>query len=245
MILTDDNFATIVKAVEYGRAIYDNLSKYIRFQMGMLSAFIISYLGAALFFILGGVPFATLVVLYINFLVQVPIAIALGFDKPSAGLMDRKPRPLSQPVLSRSQWARLILTGVIIALATLAIETTYEATGAALAATMGFVVFSLFNVAFGLSARSEFGTVFIRDTVGDRRQLMLYGLALLLTLLGTELGFLQRILGTISLNGNQWLICIAFALGLILIDEVIKFFLRSRHKTPAAPGVEEAVGTGA
>ena len=102
MILTDDNFATIVKAVEYGRAIYDNLSKYIRFQMGMLSAFIMSYLGASVFGILGGVPFATLVVLYVNFLVQVPIALALGFDKPSEGLMDRKPRPLSQPVLSRA-----------------------------------------------------------------------------------------------------------------------------------------------
>ena len=68
MILTDDNFATIVKAVEYGRAIYDNLSKYIRFQMGMLTAFIISYLGAALFGILGGVPFTPLVVLWVNFL---------------------------------------------------------------------------------------------------------------------------------------------------------------------------------
>jgi Ca2+-transporting ATPase len=229
MILTDDNFATIVKAVEYGRAIYDNLSKYIRFQMGMLSAFIISYLGASLFFILGGVPFATLVVLYINFLIQVPIAIALGFDKPSPGLMERKPRPLSQPVLSRSQWIRLILTGILIAIGTLVIEAIYEPIDAALAATMGLVVFSLFNIAFGLSARSEFGTVFIRDTVADRRQLGLYGLALLLTLLATELGFLQRVLGTVSLNGNQWLICAAVAFVLLLVDELVKFVLRRRQ----------------
>ena len=101
MILTDDNFATIVKAVEFGRGIYDNLAKYIRFQMAALVAFILSYLGAAIFTILGGVPFQPLVVLWINFLVQVPIAIALGFDKPSPGLMARKPRPLSQPVLNR------------------------------------------------------------------------------------------------------------------------------------------------
>ncbi|GIK54453.1 MAG: ATPase [Chloroflexota bacterium] len=231
MILTNDNFATIVKAVEYGRAIYDNLAKYIRFQMGMLSAFIISYLGASLFFILGGVPFATLVVLYVNFLVQVPIAIDLGFDKPSPGLMDRKPRPLSQPVLSRSQWIRLILTGVLIAIGTLAVEMTFEATDAALAATMGFVVFGLFNIFFGLSARSEFGTVFIRETLADRRQLQLYGLSLLFILLATELNFLQRILGTISLNGEQWLICIAVALALLLIDEAVKFILRRRHQS--------------
>jgi P-type Ca2+ transporter type 2C len=230
MILTDDNFATIVKAVEYGRAIYDNLAKYIRFQMGMLGAFIISYLGAALFGILGGVPFATLVVLWINFLVQVPIAMALGFDKPSPGLMDRKPRPLSQPVLSRAQWIRLIFMGLLVAVGTLAIETTYEPVSPQLAATMGFAVFSLFNIAFGLSARSEFGTFFNRDNLADRRQLGLYGLALLLTFLATELGFLQRILGTVSLFGNyQWLTCILLAVGLLLVDEVIKFFLRRRQ----------------
>jgi Ca2+-transporting ATPase len=234
MILTDDNFATIVKAVEYGRAIYDNLSKYIRFQMGMLSAFIISYLGAAVFGILGGVPFAALVVLYVNFLVQVPIAIALGFDKPSPGLMDRKPRPLSQPVLSSAQWVRLIFTGFLIAFGTLIVETTFESTSMELAATMGFVVFSLFNVAMGLSARSEKETVFDRDNLSDRRQLGLYGVALLLTLLATELGFLQRILGTISLTGNQWLICIGFAVAMLLIDELIKFFMRRRKSTSAA-----------
>jgi Ca2+-transporting ATPase len=229
MILTDDNFATIVKAVEYGRAIYDNLSKYIRFQMGMLTAFIISYLGAAIFGILGGVPFAPLVVLWINFLVQVPIAIALGFDNPSPGLMEKKPRPLSQPVLSRSQWLRLIFTGFLIAIGTLIVE-AYISDDFATAATMGFVVFGLFNIAFGISARSETGTIFNRDIMPDRRQLGLYGLALLLILLPVEFGIGSRILGTVQISGQQWLICLAFVIVLLLVDEVVKFFLRRGRK---------------
>jgi P-type Ca2+ transporter type 2C len=229
MILTDDNFATIVKAVEYGRAIYDNLAKYIRYQMGMLAAFIISYLGATIFGILGGVPFSTLTVLWINFLVQVPIAMALGFDKPSPGLMERKPRPLSQPVLNRSQWVRLVFTGLLIAIGTLFIEALYQQVDPVLAATMGFVVFSLFNIALGLSARSETGTVFNRDNLSDRRQLQLYGLALLLILLPVEFGIGSRILNTTQISGEQWLICIVFALAMLLIDELIKFFMRRRR----------------
>ena len=68
---------------------------------------------------------------------------------------------------------------------------------------MGFVVFSLFNIIMGLSSRTETGTVFNRDIFTDRRQLMLYGLALLLTFLPTELGFTQRMLGLTSLStGN-------------------------------------------
>ncbi len=235
MILTDDNFATIVKAVEYGRAIYDNLSKYVRFQMTALVAFIVSYLGAAFFLILGGEPFSPLVVLWINFLVQVPIAIALGFDSPLSGLMERKPRPLSQPVLSRAQWVRLIIIGLLISVVTLAVETTYEANNHAVAVTMGFVVFSLFNVAMGLSNRSETETVFQMSTVGDRRQLILYGLALLLTILPTEMGFTQRILGVTELSRDQWLLCIAFAVALTLVYEVMKFFLRRGRQPALAP----------
>ena len=238
IVVTDDNFATIVRAVEFGRAIYDNLSHYIRFQMTALVAFIASYLGAAFFVIAGGIPFAPLVILWVNFLVQVPIAIALGFDKPQGDLMERKPRPLSQPVLSRAQWGRAIFIGLLMAIGTLFLEAVYEPAGPAVAATMAFVVFSLFNVAIGLAARSETKTVFSAENLSDRRQLGLYGLALLLLLLPTEIGFLQRMLGTTSLNGDQWLICIGFAVVLLLVDEVIKLVLRQRRGpqalTPAA-----------
>ncbi len=82
----------------------------------------------------------------------------------------------------------------------------------------------------GLQRRSETASAFNRDILHDRNQLMLYGLALLFTLLPTELAFLQRILGTTSLNGNQWLPCIAFAIALLLVDEVIKFFLRRSRR---------------
>ncbi len=225
MILTDDNFATIVKAVEYGRAIYDNLAKYIRFQITTLVAFIASYLGAALFLTLGGVPFSPLVVLWINFLVQVPIALALGFDKPLPGLMDRKPRPLNQPVLTRAQWGRLIFIGLLVALGTLYLEMTYEPVSFAVAATMGFVGFSLLNIVIGLSSRSETETLFQVENFTDRRQLGLYGLSLLSIIVPVELGF-PRFLGLERLTSDQWLLCVVFAIVLLLVYEVIKFFLR-------------------
>jgi len=175
------------------------------------------------------VPFSTLAVLWINFLVQVPIAMALGFDKPSEGLMERKPRPLSQPVLNSAQWVRLVFTGLLIAIGTLVIEAIFTPDGVAVAATMGFVVFSLFNIALGLSARSETGTVFNRDNLSDRRQLQLYGLALLFILLPVEFGIGARFLNTAEISGYQWLVCILFALVMLLIDELVKFFMRRRR----------------
>jgi Ca2+-transporting ATPase len=243
MILTDDNFATIVKAVEYGRAIYDNLSKYIRFQMTALVAFIVCYLAAAFFVIAGGVPFTTSVILWINFLVQVPIAVALGYDKPSPGLMDRKPRPLRQPVLTRSQWVRIAFVGTLVAIGTLVLEWAYEPAGATLAATMGFVVFSLFSIVIGLSARNETATVFQRDTVGDRSQLLLYGLAFLMIVLPTEMRITQNRFGLTPLDLNEWLLCAGFAFALLLVDEVIKFFLRRRRHQGAAVAPGPATAT--
>ena len=229
MILTDDNFATIVKAVEYGRYIYNNLFNFVRFQMEQLIAYISCYLLAAFFVVLGGTPFTAVTVLFINFLVTVPVALALGFDKPANDLMEKTPRPLKQPILSRSQWVRIVALGILMAIIVIALEAYYETTNAALSQTIGFVAFSLMSIATGLGARSETGTIFNTDIIHDRNQLVLYAFALLLTFLPTVLPFTQEAMGLTALGTNLWVICLIATFVFVLVDEVIKFFLRRSH----------------
>ena len=90
----------------------------------------------------------------------------------------------------------------------------------------------------GINAGSETATAFNSDIIHDRNQLMLYGLALVITVLSTEMGFLQRNIGLTSLTRDQWLTCIGFAIVLLLVEEVIKFFLRRRQ--PAASAEQAA-----
>ena len=86
MILTDDNFATIVSAVEYGRALYDNLLKYLRFQMATLVAYIAIFIGAGVLGIAGGVPLTPLQILWVNMVIDIPIA-----DRPRLRPAHRRP----------------------------------------------------------------------------------------------------------------------------------------------------------
>ena len=115
MILTDDNFATIVSAVEGGRGIYDNLMKYVRVQLIMLGGFILTFLGAGIFDVANGAPLNPLQILWINFAVDVLLAIGLGFDSPVPGLMQRKPRDASAPIVDRTLAIRLGAFSVVMA----------------------------------------------------------------------------------------------------------------------------------
>jgi P-type Ca2+ transporter type 2C len=236
MILTDDNFATIVKAVEYGRGLYDNLTKYLRFQMVALVGFIASFLGAAIFNIAGGIPFSTPVVLWINFAIDVPLAIAMGLDTPASDLMERKPRAVNAPVISRASWVHLTFLGTLMAAGALLTRWYVEpVAGAVVANTMSMTAFSLATVAVALSVRDETRSALNRDIFRDRRQLGLYGLTLAFILLITGLRFMQGIFDTTSLTGGQWLICIAVALTILAVDEVIKFVLRRIRGGGEAP----------
>jgi Ca2+-transporting ATPase len=239
MILTDDNFATIVGAVEYGRALYDNLLKYLRFQMSTLIAYIAIFIGAGIFDIAGGIPLDPLQIIWLNFVIDVPIAIALGFDEPTGGLMERKPRPVGAPVLSAANWVRLCVQGAVMTVGTLiAYQVGERNFDVAIASTMLLTTLSLYHLAAGLLARDQVNTIFRRDFVPGAAQLRRYGIALAATILVTEIGFLQRIFSMVDLTLAQWGICLGIALSLVVVEELIKVFVRRRKRGSASTVAE-------
>ncbi len=237
MILTDDNFATIVGAVSYGRTLYDNLLKYLRFQMSTLVAYIAIFIGAGVIGIADGAPLNPLQILWLNMVVDIPLAIALGFDQPARGLMSRPPRPIGAPVLSRNNWIRLCVQGAVMtAGALIAYQIGEHQGGAIVAATMLLTALSVFHLFAALLSRDQTETIFDRDTFPGMMQLRRYGLAIIAIIAITTLDFLERIFGTTSLTFNQWAICIGIAASIVLVEEVIKFFIRRNAAgTPAQP----------
>jgi Ca2+-transporting ATPase len=244
MILTDDDFSTIVRAVEMGRGLYDNLKKYIRFQMGCLTGFIVTFIGASLANLVGGVPFLPLQTLYVNFTTQVSQSIGLGYGKPSEGLMERTPRPPEEPILPRSLLRWLVIAGAIMGLATLGlIWWANDAHDTQFARTMGMTSFAIANLLFSFTARSEIRSVFSLDTFDDRRFLIATGVSILAIVLGTETRLFQRFLDTQHLDGKQWLLCIAVALPVVLASEVRKWLLRRAGTHETAVTAAAAVST--
>jgi Ca2+-transporting ATPase len=156
--------ATIVRAVELGRSLYDNLMRYIRFQIAVLFGFIGTFLGASIFNILNGIPFLPLQTLWINFTVDVFQAVGLGWSKPREGLMEERPRPKDQPILARRLTTWLVSSGLVMAIGTLAIVAWADVTyNDAVGHTMGLATFSFFHVFFALETANEDRTIFSRE----------------------------------------------------------------------------------
>ncbi len=226
MVLTDDNFATIVGAVSYGRTLYDNLLKYLRFQMSTLVAYIAIFIGAGIIGIADGAPLNPLQILWLNMVVDIPLAIALGFDKPARGLMERPPRPVGAPVLSRNNWIRLCAQGAVMTVGSLA---AYQIGDEAVeSATMLLTTLSLFHVAAALLCRDQRNTIFDVAALPGTLQLRRYALALAAIVAVTALDFLHRIVGTTSLDFTQWCICAGIAASLVVFEELLKLVIRHR-----------------
>jgi Ca2+-transporting ATPase len=237
MILTDDNFATIVAAVEGGRGIYDNLMKYVRVQLVMLGGFILTFLGAAIFDVAGGTPLTPLQILWINFAIDVVLAIGLGFDAPVPGLMRRTPRDASAPIVDRSLGIQLGVASLVMAVLALIVVAWGEARyDLVVATTMGLTTLSLMHIVAAMEAREPLETVFTRYTLENRRFVQLIGLALVLAFLVTTLSPLQRIFDTVPLTSSQWGICLLGPLAFLAFAELGKLALRrTRAGRPALP----------
>ena len=223
MILTDDNFSTIIKAVELGRGLYYNLTRYIRFEMGCMFGFIICFLGASIFNIADGEPLLPLQILWVAFTTVTIQSIGLGYSKPAAGLMERPPRPPGQPILDHGLIIWLVSVGLVIAIGTLSVISWAEqAHGLAIARTMGVVTFSLLNLFFSVEAKDERQSAFFlrhlpRSDIHHNDRIVL----LPARHMHCSVPF-QAILKTTTLDVRQWLICTGAALSVIVAAEIRK-----------------------
>jgi len=237
MILSDDNFATIVYAVEQGRKLYDNLNKYIRFVLVMLVAFVLTFLGASLLNIAAGEPFSPAQVLWIHFLLSAPFGVALGFDEETPGLMRLQPRRRGESLLTPAVKLTAGLAGLFIAAASLAIiEIGIHAYNSTLIGTsIAFTSFALMLVVAAHESRSETDTVFTTDSFNSRKMNMIAGIEVLGAILVTQWDFLRRILGTEELTARQFGLALLFAILLLGTWELGKWIAR-RRSAPSRPG---------
>jgi Ca2+-transporting ATPase len=240
MILTDDNFATIVRAVSEGRKLYDNMLKYIRFMLIALVTYVVTFLMASILNIASGEPFSAAQILWINFLITAPVGIALGLDKETPGLMKRKPRPRAASIMSGPVITTVGLVGLFMAVVINAVivfgENQYGQVE--IGSTMGLVAFSLMLVIVAFESRDQKATVFTTATFDNATLNIVALVEIVLAVLIARGGALTSLLDSQALTDTQWLIGAAPAVVLLLLWEAGKWIARSRSgeakQAPAA-----------
>jgi Ca2+-transporting ATPase len=237
IVLADDNFATIVAAVEEGRAIFANIRKFLRYLLssnigevitmffGVLAADAIGLTASG-----GGVPLPLLAtqILWINLVTDGAPALALGVDPADPDVMAQAPRRRGEGVVTRAMWAGIFYVGIIMAAGTLLVLDAslpgglIEGTGdMRYAHTMTFntlVLFSLFTV---FNARSDERSAFV-GLFSNKWLWAAVALALLLQAAVIYVPFLQQAFSTVALGGGDWLLCAAVASSVLWLRELSK-----------------------
>jgi Ca2+-transporting ATPase len=234
MVLADDNFATIVEAVRGGRAVYDNILKFVRFQVATAFGAIATILGASAFG--QHVPFSPIQVLWVNLIADGPTAVSLGVDAPAPGLMNRKPIPADAVILSRRRLSQVMFQGLVTAVGVLAVYlfaiNEYDPDVAKgevpiVATTMAFTAFVFAQLVNVYNARSETSSFFSRYTLTNWKLGASVVIVFFLQILLTVFEPMKNLFGTSSLTATQWGLCLVPPLLLLVAVELWKLVVRS------------------
>jgi Ca2+-transporting ATPase len=225
IVLTDDNFATLVRAVELGRDIYRRISTYIRLQLTILSSVLQLMLYATILDINGGIALFPLQLLFCKFFVVITVVIGFIVDVPDSGVMQRPPRKPGTKIVNTPQIIRWVVSGFVVAAIALGILTwgpgNPSTTAGSVSMTMAFAFISFSAVNIGLVLRRERQAPWASPVFPFLGWIIL---GWVITWAAVELNMLQRLLDTVSLSGGQW----ATVLGLSLV-------------APAVVGVDKAI----
>jgi Ca2+-transporting ATPase len=238
MILTDDNFVTIVGAVKEGRTIYDNIVKFVRFQLSTNIGAILAVLGAH---VLGlPTPFTAIQILWINIIMDGPPAMTLGLEPARPSIMDEPPRSTKARILTLSRFAKLLAFGAIMAVGTLGMFQLGLASRAAEsfpgdatrraalhqthATTLAFTTFVLFQIFNAFNARAEHTTAFDQQFFSNKKLWLALAGVLAFQVLVVQLDAAQRLFHTSPLTLREWAQCTLVASSVLLFEEVRKLF---------------------
>jgi Ca2+-transporting ATPase len=230
MILTDDNFATIVRAVAEGRKLYDNLSKYVRFVLISLVAFVLTFLGATLLNIANGEPFSPAEVLYIHFFVSAAFGVALGLDQATPGLMQRPPRPSTESIVNTGVKLTAGLVGLYMAIvldALIYFGTRHYHNGT-VGSSIGLSAFALMLIVAAFESRALTLSAFVSETFDNTRMNWIALVELVLAVAITQMDLFNRLLKTTPLAAPQFGLAFASAVLLLALWELGKLIARRR-----------------
>jgi Ca2+-transporting ATPase len=241
MVLADDNFVSIVAAVEEGRAIFANIRKFLRYllssNMGEVMTMFFGVLLAGVIGLEGGdalvLPLLATQILWINLVTDGPPALALGVDPPDEGLMDQPPRPAGERVITPRMWRGILLVGVIMAAGTLFVLDASLPGGFVdgagdirYAQTMAFTTLMLFQIFNVVNARSDERSAFARLFTNGWLWVAMGG-SVGLQVMVVYAPFLQRAFGTTALTGRDWMVCVAVSSSVLWLRELSKLIART------------------
>ncbi len=222
MVLTDDNFATIVHAVEQGRTIYDNIVKFVRFQLStnigaILTVLVAPFLGLPL-------PFTPIQLLWVNIIMDGPPAMSLGVDPPQPGIMSTPPRRTDQKILTLRRLGKLAGYGFIMMTGTLWVLWWGLKNGSAVyAQTMAFTTFVLFQVFNAFNARADRGSTFNVNFFRNRSLWLALVTVVILQVIAVQWAPIKGLFDIQRLSITDWLLAAAIASSVLLIEELRKY----------------------
>lgn len=219
MILTDDNFATIVKAVANGRSVYRNIKNAIKFLLSGNTAAIL----AVLFASIAGlpVPFLPVHLLFINLLTDSLPAIAIGMEPAGKGLLNVPPRNPKEPLLNKRLFSEILLEGVIIGVCTMGAYFVGRGVSNGLATTMAFATLTLARLFHGFNCRGE-ENIFKLKLTGNKYSIYAFLVGVLLLAGALFVPFLERLFSVAPMSGVHALIILGLAFLPTLLIQIVK-----------------------
>ena len=221
MILMNDNFSSIIDAVEEGRGIFDNIKNFIRYLISSNIGEIFAIFAALLIGL--PLPLIAVQILWMNLLTDGLPALALGMDPPDKDIMKRKPMKSNVGAISKSTWHFSIFVGIIMMIGTLTLFVSYLDQGLDYARSIAFstiVFYQLFNI---FNSRTDKSIFHQKELFFNNKYLILAIFAsAALQYIVISLPFFQKYFSTVSLAGIDWIIVVLMGSSVLIITEIVK-----------------------